>query len=126
MDSEGIAEATHGAEVRTLDQLVSEAGLTRVDFIKIDVDGWEVDVFRGASDVLTRFKPTILMELAAYVLAEHGRNPDDLLRILTDAGYGFAELSQRPIPDIRAFTRRVPDGAGVNVIARPSVASRPN
>jgi FkbM family methyltransferase len=42
---EGIAEATHGAEVRTLDQLVSETSLSRVDFIKIDVDGWEVDVF---------------------------------------------------------------------------------
>lgn len=117
---EGVAEATHGAEVRTLDQLVTEAGLTRVDFIKIDVDGWEVDVFRGANEVLTRFKPTILMELAPYVLAEHGRDLGDLLGILTGAGYGFAELSERPIPDIRAFSRRVPDGAGVNVIARPS------
>ena len=117
---EGIAEATLGAEVRTLDQLVAEVGLTRVDFIKIDVDGWEVDVFRGARDVLTRFKPTILMELAPYVLAEHGRGTDELLGILTDAGYSFAELSQRPIGDIRSFARRVPQGAGVNVLAKHS------
>lgn len=117
---EGIAEATLGAEVRTLDQLVAEVGLTRVDFIKIDVDGWEVDVFRGARDVLTRFKPTILMELAPYVMTHDGRGTDELLRILTEAGYCFAELSQRPIRDIVSFARRVPKGASVNVIARHS------
>ncbi len=37
-------------------------GLPRVDFMKIDVEGMEIAVLDGASDILTRFRPYLLIE----------------------------------------------------------------
>lgn len=57
-------------EMGTLDALVQEYGLERVDFLKIDVEGWEVEVLRGAVKTIQTHRPVI--EMAAY------HKPDDL------------------------------------------------
>lgn len=48
----------------TLDSYLSERSLTRVDFVKIDVEGGELDVFKGATGLLSRpSRPVVLCEL---------------------------------------------------------------
>ncbi len=54
----------------TLDALVAEVGLQRLDFLKVDVEGWEPEVLRGAAQTIRRHRPVI--EIAAY------HKPDDL------------------------------------------------
>lgn len=46
----------------TVDALAAERGLTRVDFIKCDAEGHEHAIFRGASGVLARDLPGVLVE----------------------------------------------------------------
>lgn len=46
----------------TLDAVVDEQQLPRVDVIKIDIEGAELRAIRGAADTLDRFRPTILVE----------------------------------------------------------------
>ena len=48
----------------TLDSYVREKNLPRVDFIKLDVEGAELDVLRGAATTIARFKP--ILALSAY------------------------------------------------------------
>ena len=48
--------------VKTMDGLVEELGLERVDFIKIDVEGAELDVLAGAQRTLSEFRPTLVVE----------------------------------------------------------------
>ncbi|MCE5239299.1 FkbM family methyltransferase [bacterium] len=48
----------------TVDRLVAELDLERVDLIKMDVEGMEADVLRGAAETLRRCRPPVLM--AAY------------------------------------------------------------
>lgn len=48
----------------SLDTLVTERGLSRVDFIKVDVDGFEGKFFRGARETLRRFRPNIVFEIS--------------------------------------------------------------
>jgi len=49
----------------TLDQLVRENTCKRVDFIKIDAEGHEIAVVRGAMESVARFKPAMLIESEA-------------------------------------------------------------
>lgn len=53
----------------SLDELVSEAGLDRVDFVKLDIEGAEPAALRGAGRTLTRWRPKLA--LAAYHDIDH-------------------------------------------------------
>lgn len=49
-------------KAKTLDQIVREAKVTRVDLIKIDTEGAELQVILGAKQILKKFKPAIVLE----------------------------------------------------------------
>ena len=59
--------AATGEEVgcRTVDQLVEDEGITRVDVIKIDAEGSEDAVLRGAEQTLREHRPFLLAEVLA-------------------------------------------------------------
>ena len=46
----------------TLDSLAEEEGLQRVDWLKIDAEGHEMSVLRGAERLIRTFRPRILYE----------------------------------------------------------------
>jgi FkbM family methyltransferase len=46
-------------DVTTVDRVVDELKLDRVDFIKMDIEGGEVDALRGADSTLRRFAPRL-------------------------------------------------------------------
>ena len=62
----------------TLDCYMQDHQLNRLDFIKMDVEGFEPAVLDGASALLSRFRPPILMEFNSwrltYVQGFHARN----------------------------------------------------
>lgn len=49
-------------QARSLDRLVSEAGIARVDLFKIDVEGFEWSVLQGSEQTVARFRPHIVFE----------------------------------------------------------------
>jgi FkbM family methyltransferase len=115
----GVGKATTGAVVRTLDDMVLDLDLKSVDFLKLDVDGYEVEVLREARDTLRRFAPLIFFDHAPYVVAEKGYDPDEIAEILTGPGYHSTDLKRRSLtagayglPDIKT-------GAGINLMALP-------
>ncbi|RZT04531.1 methyltransferase, FkbM family [Duganella sp. CF402] len=55
-------------EIRTLDDTVDALGLTTLDFIKIDVEGFEGHVLRGGQATLARFRPLLVLELNHWCL----------------------------------------------------------
>lgn len=48
---------------------------TRIDFIKIDVEGYEPNVLAGAAQILAQWRPIIFMEFNAWTLALLGHSP---------------------------------------------------
>jgi FkbM family methyltransferase len=64
---------TVAVPLTTIDRIVGELGLPRVDFIKMDVEGAEVKALSGARQTLIRFKPRL------SIATEH--QPDDQFTI---------------------------------------------
>ena len=86
-------------QVRTLslDELVAEHGLNgRVTMIKVDVEGAEMMVLRGAVETLRRWpQPVVVMDVHPYL----GVDPDDVCRYLEALGYRvFEESSPFNVP----------------------------
>ena len=65
------AVAVHSVPLTTIDHLVAELKLPRVDFIKMDIEGAEVRAVHGAKDTLGRFHPR--MALCTYHVDDHPR-----------------------------------------------------
>jgi hypothetical protein len=49
--------------VTTIDALTDEQRLERVDFIKMDIEGGEVDALRGAQETLRKFAPRLAISV---------------------------------------------------------------
>jgi FkbM family methyltransferase len=71
----------------TLDRLWTEFGRPEVCVVKIDVEGAEADVLRGASLCLQTTRPVLLIEWNTQNLAAYGTPPDALLEWADAAGY---------------------------------------
>lgn len=75
----------------SLDDWARTRKIERLDVLKIDVEGLEADVLRGAAEVLRRLRPVVYFEF--LVSPEHGDVDRASFEILNAAGY-----------DIRAVT----------------------
>jgi len=56
------ASSFEEVECFTLDSLIEKYGVSRVDFLKIDAEGHELQVLKGSDRILTEFAPIILYE----------------------------------------------------------------
>lgn len=56
--------------LRTINDIVEEIKVNRIDFLKIDVEGYEMKVLEGAWQSIRKFKPTIQIELHINRLGE--------------------------------------------------------
>lgn len=87
----------HGAETvgaDTLDNICREHGIGSIGFIKIDVQGAEAKVLRGARGVLTASSGCVLMtEFWPYGLARCGTDALEYLEMLRALGFRLYQLS---------------------------------
>ena len=103
--------------VDTLDAVAARLGLSRVDFIKIDVEGAEASVIDGASNVLRGMRPTLLLEINETALRAQKRSAESLLGTLRGE-FDYEILIFSPESGLlEARVNRQPLSA--NIVARP-------
>jgi FkbM family methyltransferase len=78
--------------VRPLDDVWRELGV-RVDFIKCDVEGAELFVFRGGMQCITSDHPIILSEMLRKWSAKFGYHPNEIISLLEGIGYHCYEIA---------------------------------
>ncbi len=74
-------------EVDTLDGLCTRLDLTRLDFLKIDVEGAELHVLEGGREAVDRFRPTILVEIEDRHITRYRHSAQTIVDWFTDRGY---------------------------------------
>jgi Methyltransferase FkbM domain len=72
--------------MRTLDSEVKQLGLIPT-IIKIDVEGWELEVLKGTEDVLTRYSPKLFLSLHPEALAKLQTSIEAVQSWLEERGY---------------------------------------
>ena len=75
----------------SLDQYVAETGLERVDVMKLDVEGGELEVLRGAAGMFERFRPILICEVLDQTTLVWGYNAREIVSLLAGAGYQWFE-----------------------------------
>lgn len=95
-DSSGSASAANIGErpdaqqitcqIRTMDEFVAASRL-KVDFIKCDVEGAELRVFRGARKCLAEQKPIVLTEMLRKWCRKFNYHPNDIIELFGQLGY---------------------------------------
>ena len=75
--------------VDTVDNFSAEHRLARIGFIRCDVEGAEMNVFRGAQRVLREDRPNLLIEVHPEMITRFGFSVPDLQALLRGLGYRF-------------------------------------
>jgi FkbM family methyltransferase len=106
--------------VLTLDAHALRSGLDFIDFLKIDVEGFELHVLRGTRGLLaSRRVGVIMLEVGDGTCANAGVDPRDVLDELTASGYDLFGIE--PDGSIGARIERFPDDSfSANYLAMPS------
>lgn len=73
--------------IERLDDIYATYGLEPVHLIKIDVEGYELKVLRGAVAILRKWKPILFIEVDDANLRDQGDSACALLLFLQELGY---------------------------------------
>src|SRR5438105_2098667 len=84
--------STVAVRVGTLDNWLAQEKIDRVDFIKLDVEGAELSVLKGARELLARTRPVLLVEIAQIRTAGWGYDAVEIVRFLENIGYLWFEI----------------------------------
>lgn len=79
--------------VKTLSSVVCENGIERIRLMKIDVEGYESQVFHGARDWFLASPPDAILFEANET--DKGKAPDTSISFLTEAGYRLFSIPQQ-------------------------------
>ena len=115
-----VASQTRPVQVQviSLDDFVREENLGKIDFVKLDVEGAELDVIRGAERLLESVpRPVLLVEVYDIRTKPWGYHAYEIVRCLESIGYSWFWLGSEGRLEPAASELRVFDA---NLVAVPN------
>ena len=87
--SKGSSDATLKVDIQRLDDFVRQLNPRKISFIKLIVEGYEPEVFKGGFNTIEKYKPPIFFEVTREWYEENNSSVGEVLRMLGDLGYHF-------------------------------------
>lgn len=113
----GRLQPAEKAQTITLDEFTAARNLSP-DWLKIDVDGHECEVLRGAIRLLQEERPKLLLEICNYTLESRGEDLHQLMEILWTAGYEVRNLNLKALPTGARWAQKlIPKMGATNILA---------
>lgn len=93
----GIKKETAGTPLICLDDYCEKNGIQQLNVVKIDTDGYEINVLKGAKKVIAKYQPTIIFELTNYLLEEKGVSFREYLNFFESLNYTILDNNYKQI-----------------------------
>jgi FkbM family methyltransferase len=79
----------HKVEIKitSIDNFAKEVQLTKLDFIKMDVEGYEFQALKGAKQTLKRYRPAGVLGIHPQAIKSNGDNLEMTYDLLRELGY---------------------------------------
>jgi FkbM family methyltransferase len=74
-------------QANTIDNFTKEKGITKLDFVKCDVEGAELFVYKGGAATFEKCKPIIFTEMLRKWAAKFNYHPNDIIAFFKQFGY---------------------------------------
>jgi FkbM family methyltransferase len=125
-----LNEVTSNAEsIRcvSLDDLIRrrDLALSRLDVVKMDIEGAELSALRGMQETIAQFRPKIIMELNRPALEYFGKTTNNIWDFFCNISYKIQAFEQwqetdpRPVKTIEELNLLCPPDSLIDIVAVP-------
>lgn len=111
-----VDEVVHKVRCSTLDEFMRSHKISRLDILKVDIEGAEVKFLRGGLATISQHMPIVVIELNPNALNVFGNNALEINEMLSRVGYVFYEPYTR---GLRLLHRTPTKGNHVDAVALP-------
>ena len=98
----------------SLNKFINLEKIKKIDFIKLDVDGHELDVLKSGEKFLKKKKPIIFIEIAPYLYPEFGYACSELIEYICGLGYTFYTDDIIKVQNIDTYIKKITHGGSKN------------
>jgi len=119
----GIAQDTGSVPSISLDAFCEKEKINRVDFIKIDTEGYEHQVLLGGRKSIAAFHPVIIFEAGLYQVEDRCGGFKDYLDFFDSLGYSLYNSKNMAPINRENYRKNIPQYATIDVLAVPKPAA---
>ena len=124
--SEELKTSTQ-VKTTTLDDFLFYQKITKVDIIKMDIEGAEILALEGMKNTLIKHLPLLFLEFSPHSIIKLNRNPADFLSTLRKIGYSVFEINKArrrldSVTDFQKFIGSIPKGKYADIYCEKTAA----
>lgn len=116
----GTPKNTDGVPSISLDDFTEKNSILKIDFIKIDTDGHEYEVFKGAKQAIKKYRPKIIFEIGLYVMDEKNISFDFYFNYFNEMNYFLVDTKSNQKIDLDNYKKYIPKKGSTDLIAVPN------
>ena len=115
----GSPHSTEGVPSTAVDEFASSRDLDRLDLLKIDTDGHELGVLRGAYETIHKYRPLVIFEAGLYLMEERGVAFAQFAEYFAGLNYSlFDAKTEQPVSEAN-YRKLIPPRLTTDLVAVP-------
>ncbi|MFC1595086.1 FkbM family methyltransferase [Patescibacteria group bacterium] len=117
----GLVKSAEGVNAISLDDFIQNHKISRVDLIKIDTDGHEFEILKGAQNLIKSFNPVIIFEVGLYIMKENDISFKDYIFFFSSLHYNLYDSGSGDMITENNYLNYIPKRGTIDVIAKSNI-----
>ncbi|MDY6791268.1 MAG: FkbM family methyltransferase [Thermodesulfobacteriota bacterium] len=115
----GNIKPAESIQAITVDDFCAKNRINRLDLIKIDTDGHEIQVLAGASKTIRKYKPYVIFEIGQYIIEEYNISFEQYFNYFPSLVYTLYNSKNGKKISLQNFHVQIPERYTTDIIAVP-------